>query len=425
MVRQDKTTWLRGLTAVALATMLFLPASCVLLSDFDDLTGNEVLTADASAEDHSDTSEAAEPDAAVADADAETAEADATADAAGDDGGDGCAWDAASTGARTLVSQQPGHVWALTTAEGDPFVYWTVHFAPLADGGFASALMRADRCCSDGSCGDRIATLDSTELSDLAVDDTWIYVGEIDTQSIVRVHKQSGQREVLAAGQEEVAGLAIDSMWVYWSGVDTSVGGYLRRTMKTAGQGDAATQPPHDLLSGLDEPFLLAFDAYSSRLFWGSPVDAKIQSCRPVIAGAGSDCISAKVLSSGTLPVQTNDTPYVFKLTVDVGHVYWREGVKSESAFTHGALRRVSKNGGDSELLAQGAYRPRWLAIDETNVYWDNGLAGEVYRTTKEPGGPIVPLADGQLPDAHSLALANDGLYVGLYQSGEIWRIQL
>lgn len=74
-------------------------------------------------------------------------------------------------------------------------------------------------------------------------------------------------------------------------------------------------------------------------------------------------------------------------LTLDETHVYWVEGVQ-------GAITRVPKTGGVPEILANGQVGAGGLAIDATHVYWTDTAAGRVHAVPKG-GGEIATVASG------------------------------
>ena len=423
---------------VLVVGVICAPLSCVLLSDFDALVGDGRLVSDSGASEV----DAPEADAANEDAGLDGAP-DAPTEASTDSPADDVALDAiadavgedafvSTPGLPVLVAAVQGHVWALL-ADGDD-IFWTTDEVVLSDGGLGSAVYRASQGCQGGSCGNMLALASgSTKLTDIAADFEWLYYGEIDTGRINRVGKLTGEIQTLAEGQQNPLGLAISATYVYWTGYDTATQGYVRRAPKSPIATDASAAAAVPMLENLDRPQFLAADPYGLKLFWGTDTENKIQSCYPIVSDGGAPTCNVKTLSSGTLEDAGPGNAQILKLAVDSTHVYWREGLWFGSSWTLAAVRRVEKDGnaapdgGPSEILAEGAVasRPRWLALDQTYVYWTAGDAGKVYRTTKTPGGAIELVNSVDIPGVHSVVAVDGAVFVSSWASGEIFRIAL
>lgn len=407
------------LWGVICVSMLCWPLSCVLLSDFGGLTGDGKSVWDSGAP----------PDGAL------DGPQDGSHDAFDDVDADVSEKDApvSTPGIPVLVAAVQGHVWALL-ADGDD-IFWTVDEVVLGDGGLGSAVYKASQGCQGASCGTVLAfAADSTRLTDIAADFEWLYYGEIDSGRIMRVRRQSGEIETLAVGQANPLGLALSASHVYWTGYDTAALGYLRRAPKSPLAPDAGAAAAVPMLEQLAQPQFLAADPFGSKLFWGTDTGSKIQSCFPTVGDGGAPTCNVKTLSAGTLKDPGTGAAQLRKLVADSTHVYWREGWKSPTAWTVGAVRRVDKNGNvvpdggaPSQLLAEGAvaYHPRWISLDQTHVYWTVADSGKVYRTTKQPGGAIEVVNSIDIPGVHSVVAVDGAVFASSWVTGEVYRIAL
>lgn len=78
-----------------------------------------------------------------------------------------------------------------------------------------------------------------------------------------------------------------------------------------------------------------------------------------------------------------------YGIALDDGFVY------ATQAFDNGGVVRVSKDGGNPQVLATGQGRPYYLALDATNVFFTAAITGQVMRVNKS-GGDLAELASGQ-----------------------------
>lgn len=390
-----------------------IPVSCVVLTDFDGLTpGGSAATGDAG--------DTADADAAtdVRDAASDRAETDVSdADAPGEE-----------PGVPVLVATCEGKAWALA-AEGDE-VFWTSHQYPNANPS-GSALFKASVGCRSGGCGTELAVFPAhAELSDIAVDASWVYLAEKgQTGRVLRVPRSGGEPEVIAVGQPHAYGLAVDPAYVYWTGGDAPAAGHLRRSLKSPAQTDGGASQPQTLLSGLDQPGLLMADPFSEWLYWGSNTELSIRKCYPMsVDGGQGTCQAVEVVASQPgLQLDAGDQAEVFKLAADGTHVYWRQGLYSKGAWVLGSVRRVAKAGTtDPEVVADGdpCLKPRWISLRGDYVYW-TGNDGKAYRASKS-GGPAEPINDlDPIPGLHSVVALDDAVYASSWTSCALYRIAL
>ena len=89
-------------------------------------------------------------------------------------------------------------------------------------------------------------------------------------------------------------------------------------------------------------------------------------------------------------------------VAVDATHVYWASGR---------AVRRVAKKGGVSETLAHGPFRFPRLALDDTDVYWDDAMFEGVLTVPKQGGRPRF-VAHGSFTGSDRLVVHRHAVWV-------------
>jgi hypothetical protein len=99
-------------------------------------------------------------------------------------------------------------------------------------------------------------------------------------------------------------------------------------------------------------------------------------------------------------------------IAVDEGYVYWT------SLDNYGSVRRVAKQGGDTQILVQGINHPRSVAVDATHVYFSAEGAGKIERVPKA-GGAVERMAIDQ-DGPSSLALSDDRVFWANRNDGTI-----
>lgn len=187
------------------------------------------------------------------------------------------------------------------------------------------------------------------------------------------------------ASLEQIADIAADATAVYWSEQQSEGFGPVRAfTLGSAG--------PVDLTPGSSSPNLLTIDANTVYYLTGA--------VHSIPKTGGTDVTLA------TLPGITDG------LAVDDGYVYWA------SLGLGGSISRVSKSGGDVEVLFKGVSHPRSVAVDATHVYFTAQGEGTVSRIAKT-GGPRELLAVDQ-NDPIGLALSEDRVFWADVTAGTI-----
>lgn len=116
-------------------------------------------------------------------------------------------------------------------------------------------------------------------------------------------------------------------------------------------------------------------------------------------------------------------------LVLDADHVYWINSATGES---DGQILKVSKNGGEITVLADGEFHPAAIAVDSDSVYYttfgwgfqDNPVAqGRVLRVPITGGTPTV-IASGQSSPS-ALAVDSNSVYWANYFGNSIMQAPL
>lgn len=236
------------------------------------------------------------------------------------------------------------------------------------------------------------------EVGTVALDETHIYwTGRIGSDGrLLRVPKAGGPTEYLAINQADPIGIAIDTTSVYWT--DAGRGNVLKRS-KTDPAAPAVT-----IASAQQRPWLLALGA--NFIYWTNR--------------AGEAVMRAPKDGSGTPQMVAQAIGDVFGIAVDDSWVFWRDAGTDKQ----GRLMRASLDGSHVQLMAATTGEgPRFLAIDETNVYWTSGsnTEGSIVTGLKEGGG-IVELAIRQ-PGPRGIAVDDTDVYWSNFSGATIMRV--
>ncbi len=237
----------------------------------------------------------------------------------------------------TLASKQP-QPHDLTVDNTN--VYWTVGFSSTG------AVMQARKT---GGSAVQLAT--SYQPAYVAVDDAnvyWSNDGAKTTEgSVLSVPIDGGATSTIASSQNGPGYVAVTPTTLYWSVVED--GDIIART---------GTSSPTTLASGQTLACALRVDALSA--YWATQTQpAKI----------------VTVPLSGGTPTTLASVNDVVGLAIDAQNLYWTE-------FSAGNVVKMSKAGGTPTVLASHQPATAAIAVDDTFVYWINGV-GDIVASDK------------------------------------------
>jgi hypothetical protein len=216
---------------------------------------------------------------------------------------------------------------------------------------------------------------DFVGCTDVALDAEAVYWTDFSETAgrVVRTVRDGGDEEVLAGEQLRPGALAIDETHVYWINRTDESGGGVFRILKEGGVPEllaAPSQDPRPLGTNLevDESHV-----YTVASRW---VD------RP-----GHVMRIPKI--GGNVELLADDDHRLHGIALDDRHIYWTrsEGNPWEpvdgSDLVVGGIARVSKEGGEVEVLADHQNGPQAVVVDDDWVYWANSVSGTIRRIAK------------------------------------------
>jgi hypothetical protein len=233
-----------------------------------------------------------------------------------------------------------------------------------------------------------------SEFGGLALDAQDLYWTD-SSRGIVSVPLGGGTFNVLVPypgpGTAPTGGIAVSGARVYWTDnvlnvVDAS---------PTVGHMPA----PMVLAPDQDGPVDVAGDG--TNVYWGDDGNGRVMKTP---AGGGSKTVLA-----------TDPTGAALWLAIDASDVYWTNA--------RNVVSRVSKSGGQPQMVAQAADIVHSLAIGATGVYWTDG-SGNV-ASAPLTGGQVVDIATDTTP-LGSVAV-NDGYvyWSTATADGQLWRVPI
>ena len=208
------------------------------------------------------------------------------------------------------------------------------------------------------------------------VDNNYLYMTEVMCLSsklgaISKVPIEGVNRTILASELLYPFGIAADSSYIYFS-QNSYENGAISRMPVNGGTIE-------NLSTGY-APVLITKD--STHLYWPERI----------ISGGGS-YIKKVPLGGGTVTTLSTATDMLLMVAIDNNFVYW--GDTGE-----GTIKKVSKNGGETTVLASGINDGMLFttAVDNTHVYWTEYGTGNkdgFIRKVPKEGGVVTTIASG------------------------------
>jgi sugar lactone lactonase YvrE len=127
----------------------------------------------------------------------------------------------------------------------------------------------------------------------------------------------------------------------------------------------------------------------------------------------GRSCLGAACQDGRCAPIILASATEPFAVAVDGEFVFYT------ATDATGELCRVPKNGGSVESLSTEEADPRFVALDETHVYWTNYANGSVRRARKDGSSRETLRGDAGTP--LGLALHGDSVYFSDATGGNVW----
>ncbi|HEY0706686.1 MAG TPA: DUF5050 domain-containing protein [Polyangia bacterium] len=298
-----------------------------------------------------------------------------------------------------LNENMPSRPIVLATSQADPWamavdathVYWT-NLANINTS--AGSVMRAPK---DGSQGPSAIGRNQAPAT-VALDDTHIYwTTRINSDGrVLRRLKSGTTTETVITDQDDPIGIALDADFVYWTDADR--GGVYKR-LKNDNKA-----PITELATGQMRPWMIVLS--NDSVYWTNRDGRAVMR---VSKGGGTPQMLAASL---------ND---VFGIAIDDTAVFFRDADQNGQ----GRVMKLTLNGMQLQQLAsttgEGA---RFLALDETNVYWTNGRNrdGAIMTALKDGTGTMALVTS--LPSPRGIAVDSTDVFWSNYGGATIMKIE-
>lgn len=219
----------------------------------------------------------------------------------------------------------------------------------------------------------------------------YVYAAAEARGAVVRVSLSDGTSSVLSS-MDEIRALAFDGEYAYWSSDASSPDSTIRRLALAGGAVETLAAVGAQML-------VRAGDALYGVSFRRGEV-------------------FRVTLASGTVQLlATTQAESPWGLAVDERYVYWGDRLRDG-----GAVMRVSREGGQPEVLARSQSGVHGIAVERERVYWTAEYAGTVMSLI--PGRQPEAIASGQ-PGPKNLVLTEDAVYWTDAAANTVMRVAL
>jgi len=253
-------------------------------------------------------------------------------------------------------------------------------------------------CTTPGNCASFVSTA-GARYHDIALDADYVYFTDRSADRVARIRKTGTSECTIAGGQQAPVGIAVDANYVYWG---AQSGNAIWRASKECG----GATPPEKIVSVAPSPQILRLDA--TGLYWTSAAGG-------LVTWASLDGASSEPIWSGTT---LGD--FMFGLAMDDEWVYWRDGYQYHYSGTGRVARARKDRTGSMEVLASDQPSPRYMALDDTHVYWTSNES--VGRVAKDGTGEVETLAQGY-PSAHGILVEGPAIFFCTYSGGSLYKL--
>ncbi|MBI5509742.1 MAG: hypothetical protein HY903_13390 [Deltaproteobacteria bacterium] len=230
-----------------------------------------------------------------------------------------------------------------------------------------------DHSCLGGGCAAStclpVVVAAASDVQDVAVDAAYAYYTRLGSPangfadgSVVRLDKATRVASAVAASQKAPAWLVVDDTYVYWASIGVPPSyrdGGIFRVLKN---GDS----PTPLAPDQEFPGDLATDG--TNLYWVTP------------AASGSVAAVATSGGGGWSVASTQATPA--GVAADGSRVFWTNQLG-------GTLMAADPNGSNPTPLVSALDGPRFLQVDQTQLFWVDWDTSRVRRASKTGAGAV------------------------------------
>jgi hypothetical protein len=201
------------------------------------------------------------------------------------------------------------------------------------------------------------AIADATTLGGVAIDGDSVYYAETDAGTVSKISLTGGPATVMAKDQAGPHDVKVQAGFVYWA---NHRGGTIMRAPITGGDAKIVAQ-------GQKRPRGLALDKESA--YWADDLYGTL--VRAPLTGGGRQALGKEEDAGG--------------LTADQAGLY----------FTRAERGEIVRYRNGFKVLASKEELPTAIAVDATHLYWGSSRSGTLRRMPKE-GGAVETLAEGQ-----------------------------